>query len=104
MWDSPPTPQSQTSFNLGFEWSVCSQAMLEVTDGWYSLPCKPDPALQDLIGRKRLAVGEKIITTGAELAGSQEACSPLEVGVVVLHICVHVLCGSKCWSGIICNV
>ena len=94
MWDSPPTPQSQTSFNLGFEWSVCSQAMLEVTDGWYSLPCKPDPALQDLIGRKRLAVGEKIITTGAELAGSQEACSPLEVGVVVLHICVHVLCGS----------
>ena len=69
-----------------FERCACPQAMLEVTDGWYCLPCKPDTALQDLIGRKKLAVGQKIVTTGAELAGSQESCSPLEVSVFVLFV------------------
>ncbi|KAL8609193.1 hypothetical protein ACOMHN_058813 [Nucella lapillus] len=53
--------------------------MLEVTDGWYCLPCKPDSVLQALIDRGRVGVGHKVVISGAELAGSQEPCSPLEL-------------------------
>ncbi|XP_076436133.1 uncharacterized protein LOC143275742 [Babylonia areolata] len=63
-------------------------SMLEVTDGWYCLPCKPDSALQAMIDRKKLEVGQKIVTSGAELAGSQESCSPLELSGG-LHLKVH---------------
>ena len=42
-----------------------------------------DRALSDLVARKRLKVGDKIITSGAEIVGSQDACSPLEVGDIV---------------------
>ncbi|XP_025112817.1 uncharacterized protein LOC112575292 isoform X3 [Pomacea canaliculata] len=53
--------------------------MMEVTDGWYRIWAKPDPALQQLIDRKKIKIGRKIITTGAELAGSHDSCSPLEI-------------------------
>lgn len=64
------------------QWLAFFQKLLELTDGWYSIPCQPDSALQDLIDRKKLTVGQKIVTSGAELTGSQDPCSPLEVNNV----------------------
>uniref|UniRef100_A0A670I1V2 BRCA2 DNA repair associated n=1 Tax=Podarcis muralis TaxID=64176 RepID=A0A670I1V2_PODMU len=54
-------------------------AVVEVTDGWYGIKAVLDPPLQSLLCRKRLTVGQKIVVHGAELVGSQEASTPLEV-------------------------
>uniref|UniRef100_A0A8D0HAD5 Tower domain-containing protein n=1 Tax=Sphenodon punctatus TaxID=8508 RepID=A0A8D0HAD5_SPHPU len=53
-------------------------AMVEVTDGWYGIRTVLDPPLQTLLFRGRLTLGQKIIVHGAELVGSQDACTPLE--------------------------
>lgn len=53
-------------------------AVIEVTDGWYGIRAVLDSALQSLLYRERLCVGQKIIVHGAELVGSQDACTPLE--------------------------
>lgn len=55
-----------------------SLTVIEVTDGWYGIKALLDPPLSALVNRKRLAVGSKIIVHGAELIGSNEACTPLE--------------------------
>ncbi|KAH9507267.1 hypothetical protein Btru_056772 [Bulinus truncatus] len=54
------------------------QPCVELTDGWYSVRAQLDHRLTDLISRKRIVPGDKLITSGAELVGSQDACSPLE--------------------------
>ncbi|XP_015279682.1 PREDICTED: breast cancer type 2 susceptibility protein [Gekko japonicus] len=53
-------------------------AVIEITDGWYGIRAALDSALQSLLRRERLCVGQKIIVHGAELVGSQDACPPLE--------------------------
>lgn len=53
-------------------------AIVELTDGWYAVKAQLDPPLSTLVQKGRLAVGQKIITHGAELVGSPDACSPLE--------------------------
>uniref|UniRef100_A0A4X2LXK1 Tower domain-containing protein n=1 Tax=Vombatus ursinus TaxID=29139 RepID=A0A4X2LXK1_VOMUR len=53
-------------------------AIIEVTDGWYAIKALLDTPLLALLHRGKLTVGQKIITHGAELIGSQEACTPLE--------------------------
>ncbi|KAM9174028.1 breast cancer type 2 susceptibility protein isoform 2-T2 [Pangshura tecta] len=53
-------------------------AVIEVTDGWYGVKALLDPPLQALLHGRRLTVGQKIIVHGAELVGSQDACTPLE--------------------------
>ncbi|XP_074838457.1 breast cancer type 2 susceptibility protein [Carettochelys insculpta] len=53
--------------------------IIEVTDGWYGIRALLDPPLQALLCGRSLTVGQKIIVHGAELVGSQDACSPLEM-------------------------
>uniref|UniRef100_A0A7M4FUI4 BRCA2 DNA repair associated n=1 Tax=Crocodylus porosus TaxID=8502 RepID=A0A7M4FUI4_CROPO len=53
-------------------------AIIEVTDSWYSIRAVLDLPLKVLLQRRRLTVGQKIIVHGAELVGSQNACTPLE--------------------------
>ncbi|XP_019380064.1 PREDICTED: breast cancer type 2 susceptibility protein isoform X2 [Gavialis gangeticus] len=53
-------------------------AIIEVTDSWYSIKAVLDLPLKMLLQRRRLTVGQKIIVHGAELVGSQNACTPLE--------------------------
>ncbi|KAM4701523.1 breast cancer type 2 susceptibility protein [Discoglossus pictus] len=53
-------------------------AVIEVTDGWYSIKALLDPALTALLRRGRMFIGQKIIVHGAELTGSEDACTPLE--------------------------
>uniref|UniRef100_G3UEA2 BRCA2 DNA repair associated n=1 Tax=Loxodonta africana TaxID=9785 RepID=G3UEA2_LOXAF len=55
-----------------------SVAILELTDGWYAIRAQLDAPLSVLLKKGRLAVGQKIITHGAELVGSPDACTPLE--------------------------
>ncbi|XP_067221883.1 breast cancer type 2 susceptibility protein [Chanodichthys erythropterus] len=49
-----------------------------LTDGWYSIKGLLDLPLSAMLNKGRLRIGDKIVTSGAELVGSQEACSPLE--------------------------
>lgn len=51
---------------------------IELTDGWYAVKAQLDPPLLALVKSGRLTVGQKIITQGAELVGSPDACAPLE--------------------------
>ncbi|XP_048119894.1 breast cancer type 2 susceptibility protein isoform X1 [Alosa alosa] len=49
-----------------------------LTDGWYMIRAALDPPLTTLLQRGCLSVGDKLVTHGAELVGSQDACPPLE--------------------------
>ncbi|XP_016130473.1 breast cancer type 2 susceptibility protein isoform X1 [Sinocyclocheilus grahami] len=49
-----------------------------LTDGWYSIKGLLDPPLSAMVNKGRLRIGDKIVSSGAELVGSQEACPPLE--------------------------
>uniref|UniRef100_F6XH22 Tower domain-containing protein n=1 Tax=Monodelphis domestica TaxID=13616 RepID=F6XH22_MONDO len=53
-------------------------AVIEVTDGWYAIKALLDSSLLAILQKGKLTTGQKIITHGAELIGSQEACTPLE--------------------------
>ncbi|XP_054649149.1 breast cancer type 2 susceptibility protein [Dunckerocampus dactyliophorus] len=53
-------------------------AVVWLTDGWYAIKAQLDEPLSIMLVKGRLAVGGKIIVHGAQLVGSQEACSPLE--------------------------
>lgn len=53
--------------------------MLELTDGWYSLPAAVDAALQRLVRCEHVTVGTKLFIVGAELGGNTEPCHPFEV-------------------------
>ncbi|CAN8006278.1 unnamed protein product, partial [Ixodes hexagonus] len=52
---------------------------VELTDGWYSLRAELDEPLCKQVSEKRIFVGQKLITSGAEIIGSADACTPLEV-------------------------
>lgn len=53
-------------------------AVVWLTDGWYAIRAQLDEPLTTMLLKGRLAVGGKLITHGAQLVGSQDACSPLE--------------------------
>ena len=52
---------------------------LVVTDGWYSLPCVLDDPLKEMVKRKKIMVGTKLLVYGAELIGQSNPAHPLEV-------------------------
>lgn len=74
---SPSTSVSEAS---GSKTSADPRSLdsIELTDGWYAVKAQLDPPLVALVRSGRLAVGQKIITYGAELVGSPDACAPLE--------------------------
>lgn len=53
-------------------------AVVWLTDGWYAIKAQLDEPLTAMLHKGRLAVGGKLIVHGAQLVGSQDACSPLE--------------------------
>lgn len=55
-----------------------SCAVVWLTDGWYAIKAQLDEPLTAMLHKGRLAVGGKLIIHGAQLVGSQDACSPLE--------------------------
>ena len=64
---------------------------MEVTDGWYSLPCRVEEGsqLQRLLQAGKILQGTKIVTSGADLEGGEQGCHPLEAGgrmKLVLHV------------------
>nr|XP_034317664.1 breast cancer type 2 susceptibility protein homolog isoform X2 [Crassostrea gigas] len=68
---NPATPSSKQTV-------LDPEVTVELTDGWYCIPAKLDVPLLDLINRRRIQTGHKLCTTGAELVGSQDPCTPLE--------------------------
>lgn len=53
-------------------------AVVWLTDGWYAIKAQLDEPLTAMLHKGRLAIGGKLIVHGAQLVGSQDACSPLE--------------------------
>ncbi|XP_035874289.1 breast cancer type 2 susceptibility protein [Phyllostomus discolor] len=74
----PSSSLPKTSSNKTGDVDTSKTATVELTDGWYAVKAQLDPSLSALVQKGRLAVGQKIITHGAELVGSPDACSPLE--------------------------
>ena len=62
--------------------------MIELTDGGYSIRGWPDRPLTRLLNDGKLVVGQKLCVYGAELVGSEQAVSLLEV-----HLRSFVVCG-----------
>lgn len=54
-------------------------AVIELTDGWYGIRGLLDRPLTRLLNDRKLGVGQKLCINGAELVGSDQAVSPLEV-------------------------
>uniref|UniRef100_A0A3Q3KBD6 BRCA2 OB1 domain-containing protein n=1 Tax=Monopterus albus TaxID=43700 RepID=A0A3Q3KBD6_MONAL len=53
-------------------------AVVWLTDGWYAIKAQLDEPLTAMLHKGQLVVGGKLIIHGAQLVGSQDACSPLE--------------------------
>ncbi|KAM9359601.1 breast cancer type 2 susceptibility protein [Symphorus nematophorus] len=65
-------------------------AVVWLTDGWYAIKAQLDEPLTAMLHKGRLAVGGKLIVHGAQLVGSQDACSPLEAPEsLMLKICAN---------------
>ncbi|XP_068571096.1 breast cancer type 2 susceptibility protein [Cebidichthys violaceus] len=65
-------------------------AVVWLTDGWYAIKAQLDEPLTAMLHSGRVAVGGKLIIHGAQLLGSQEACSPLEAPEsLMLKICAN---------------
>lgn len=64
--------------------------LIWVTDGWYCIKALLDTPLTAMVQKGRLAVGVKVVTHGAELVGSQDACTPLEApSNLMLKVSIH---------------
>ncbi|XP_071786452.1 uncharacterized protein [Asterias amurensis] len=67
--------------------AVSSTPVLLLTDGWYAIKTLIDKPLAGLVNAGKIFEGLKLCIYGAELVGSQDACSPLEVpGNLMLRI------------------
>ncbi|KAM6987406.1 breast cancer type 2 susceptibility protein [Tautogolabrus adspersus] len=67
-----------------------TSAVVWLTDGWYSIKAQLDEPLTAMLQKGRLSVGGKLIIHGAQLVGSQDACSPLEAPEsLMLKICAN---------------
>ncbi|XP_029302084.1 breast cancer type 2 susceptibility protein [Cottoperca gobio] len=65
-------------------------AVVWLTDGWHAIKAQLDEPLTAMLHKGRVAVGGKLIIHGAQLVGSQEACSPLEAPEsLMLKICAN---------------
>ncbi|KAM4742467.1 LOW QUALITY PROTEIN: breast cancer type 2 susceptibility protein [Anableps anableps] len=65
-------------------------AVVQLTDGWYAIRAQLDEPLTAMLHKGRLAIGGKLIIHGAQLVGSQDACSPLEApDSLMLKICAN---------------
>lgn len=58
---------------------IRSNTILELTDGWYSIDAHCDPALSQLVEKRNVFVGLKLIISGAELVAPGPS-TPLEKG------------------------
>ncbi|XP_037534210.1 breast cancer type 2 susceptibility protein [Nematolebias whitei] len=67
-----------------------SCAVVQLTDGWYAIRAQLDEPLTAMLHKGLLTVGVKLIIHGAQLMGSQDACSPLEApDSLMLKICAN---------------
>uniref|UniRef100_A0A3Q3A225 BRCA2 DNA repair associated n=2 Tax=Kryptolebias marmoratus TaxID=37003 RepID=A0A3Q3A225_KRYMA len=67
-----------------------SCAEVRLTDGWYAIRAQLDEPLTAMLHKGLLTVGVKLIIHGAQLMGSQDACSPLEAPEsLFLKICAN---------------
>ena len=54
------------------------QIKLHLTDGWYEVPSLIDDNLQDIVRRRKIVVGSKILICNALLEGADEGIDPLD--------------------------
>ncbi|XP_036393591.1 breast cancer type 2 susceptibility protein [Megalops cyprinoides] len=73
----PVQPESKASPGTAAR-AGSPNGVIWVTDGWYSIKALLDAPLTAMLQKGQLTVGGKVVTHGAELVGSQDACPPLE--------------------------
>ena len=56
-----------------------AKVQLYMTDGWYGIPAHIDVPMSGLVCAGKIYVGQKLVMSGAELVGGNDACTPLEV-------------------------
>ena len=71
--------QSENSKDSNSDATNTNPPCMEVTDGWYSLPCVVDNPLRQMIKSGKVVVGMKLLVYGAELVGWSNPTHPLEV-------------------------
>ena len=71
--------QSETTKESKSDVTERNLPCIELTDGWYSLPCALDPPLKQMVKRGKITVGTKLLTYGAELVGQSNPAHPLEM-------------------------
>ena len=71
--------QSETTKESKSDTTEKNLPCIELTDGWYSLPCALDPPLKQMVKRGKITVGTKLLTYGAELVGQSNPSHPLEM-------------------------
>ncbi|CAH1268296.1 BRCA2 [Branchiostoma lanceolatum] len=74
----PPTSGQDCSSGQDSKKVPQKETIVELTDGWYGVRAALDPPLARLVESSHIYVGQKLCLSGAELVGSQDACSPLE--------------------------
>lgn len=89
------TVSKSKTFPFVFEFQSC--AIIEVTDGWYGIRATLDRPLTRLLHDRKIVVGQKLFVYGAELIGSEQAVSPLEVQLRLSEY-VHKATRVKGWS------
>ena len=57
---------------------VNDEVFFELTDGWYSIGCIGNEPFAQAVKKRKINIGTKLVTFGAELINHSEACSPLE--------------------------
>ncbi|XP_075228462.1 uncharacterized protein LOC142328580 [Lycorma delicatula] len=60
--------------------NVVEKNEIDLSDGWYSITTIIDNEMVELINRKKVVVGTKLIIQGAELINNDQGCDPLQVG------------------------
>lgn len=70
--------QSESSKDSESNSTNINPPCVEVTDGWYSLPCVLDNPLKQMVKSGLITVGTKLLVYGAELIGQSNPSHPLE--------------------------
>ena len=65
------------------------QNVIKLSDGWYEIKASLDQPLVAFIEQGKIKIGTKLCVYGAELIGSAQACTPLQV--LYRKLCSNIL-------------
>jgi BRCA2, oligonucleotide/oligosaccharide-binding, domain 1/BRCA2, helical len=64
--------------DIGRMGNQISRYIVEITDGWYSMPAFPDAILCEFIEKQKIQTGTKLLISNATISGFEEGMDPLD--------------------------